>query len=241
MKSWFRLILDTHFWARYLLAAGLILIAAGWVFQGDAGQYFQPERIVGKAIVIDPGHGGIDSGAVSALGDFEKEITLQISQKLVAKLRNAGANVILTRETDVDYYTRGKGGKRNDLEKRIELTEDHQSELFVSIHCNAIRGKRWSGAQAFYHLHSEEGKLLAEIVQSYLKDFPPGNRRHAKAEDYYLLRKNIPAALIVEVGFLSNAEEAERLKDESYQERLADALFQGLVHYVALKAGSQSQ
>jgi N-acetylmuramoyl-L-alanine amidase len=237
MKSWLRVIWDSHFWAQYLLAAGLILMALAWVMQGEEPQYFLPERMEGKKIMIDPGHGGIDSGAMSALGDFEKEITLQISHKLATKLRNVGANVVMTREADVDYYTRGKGGKRNDLEKRIEMTEEHQAELFISIHCNAIRGKRWSGAQAFYYNQSEDGKTLAEIVQSYLKDFPTGNRRQAKAEDFYLLRKNIPASLIVEVGFLSNAEEAARLKDENYQDQLAEALFRGIVHYVVVKTG----
>lgn len=223
-------------WSRIFLAAGILLFAASWAMEPNTAQYYRPELLTGQLITVDPGHGGIDSGAVSSLGDFEKEITLQIGLRLADKLRTAGANVMLTRDTDADYYTRGKGGKRNDLEKRIEMTEGHQSQLFVSIHANAIKGSRWSGAQVFYHKQSEEGKLLAVTMQQYLKDFPEGNNRKEKADDYFLLRKLSIPAVIVEVGFLSNATEAAQLKDEAYQDRLAEAMLRGIVHYLALKA-----
>jgi N-acetylmuramoyl-L-alanine amidase len=227
---------STKYMSQALLATGIVLIAAAWALNMNNDRYYQPELLAGKAVVIDPGHGGIDGGAVSALGNFEKEITLQIGIKLAERLRAAGANVLLTREEDADYYTKGKGGKRRDLDKRIEMAEEHQAVLFLSIHANAIKGSRWSGAQVFYHPQSNEGELLAATMQQYLADFPPGNKRKEKADDFYLLRKNTMPSVIVEVGFLSNAEEAERLKDEAYQDKLAEAILKGMVHYLALKA-----
>jgi N-acetylmuramoyl-L-alanine amidase len=229
---------STRYMAEVLLAAGIVLIAAAWALNLDDARYYRPELLAGKAITIDPGHGGIDGGAVSVLGDFEKEITLQIGTKLAERLRAAGANVLLTREEDADYYTQGKGGKRSDLDKRIEMAEEHQAVLFLSIHANAIKGGRWSGAQVFYHPLSSDSKLLASTVQQYLADFPPGNRRKEKADDFYLLRKNTMPSVIVEVGFLSNAQEAERLKDEAYQDKLVEAILRGMVHYLVLKAGN---
>jgi N-acetylmuramoyl-L-alanine amidase len=224
-----------EYWSRLLLASGLLVLIAATILPGDEEKYNRMDVLAGKAVIIDPGHGGVDGGAVSALGDFEKEITLQIGSKITEKLRAVGANVIMTRDSDVDYYTKGKGGKRNDLEKRIEITQEHQAELFVSVHANAIKGERWSGAQVFYHPTSVEGKSLAETVQHYLRNFPPGNKRGVKSDDYYILRKNTIPSIIVEVGFLSNAEEAGRLKDEAYQEKLAEAVVRGIAHYVILK------
>jgi N-acetylmuramoyl-L-alanine amidase len=229
---------SAKYMSHVLLATGIVLMAAVWVLDMEDSRYYRPELLAGKAITIDPGHGGIDGGAESALGDFEKEITLQIGIKLAEKLRAAGANVLLTREDDVDYYIRGKGGKRTDLDKRIEIAAEHQAMLFLSIHANAIKGSRWSGAQVFYHPQSEEGKLLASTIQQYLANFPPGNKRKEKADNFYLLRKNTMPSTIVEVGFLSNSEEAERLKDEAYQDKLAEAILRGMVHYLVLKTGN---
>lgn len=238
MAGWWNRYLTRGSWAYLFLAAGAILLTMSVVLNEGGALNFRPEILAGKIIVIDPGHGGVDGGAVSALGDFEKEITLQIGIKLANRLRTAGsADVVLTRDRDLDYYTPGKGGKRNDLERRIEITQNSGAGLFISIHANAIKGKQWSGAQVFYHPGSEEGKKLAAIMQANLKDFPPGNKRKEKSEDYYILRKSTIPAVIVEVGFLSSPDEAGRLKNEGYQEQLAEAIFRGIVQYEAEKAG----
>lgn len=222
-------------WSCLFLISGVVLVAVAAVSDNDE-RYYRPELLTNKIIVVDPGHGGVDGGAVSALGDFEKEITLQIGKKVADRIRATGAKAVLTREDDIDYYHRGKGGKRSDLEKRLVIMKENEAQLFISVHANAIKGQRWAGAQVFYHPNSTEGKALAEVIQRHLKDFPPGNRRKEKAEDYYILRHNDIPAVIVEVGFLSNAEEAAKLKEETYQDQLAEAIFRGIVHYVALKA-----
>jgi N-acetylmuramoyl-L-alanine amidase len=126
--------------------------------------------LAGVAIVVDPGHGGVDSGA-KYHGVVEKELTMDIALKLAETLRGSGATVTLTRETDIDYYTRGKGGKRRDLTKRVEIINASGAAVFVSIHANAIRGGSWFGAEVYYNPAREENKLLAQTMQQALRNF----------------------------------------------------------------------
>lgn len=223
--------LKTSWWACLFLTSGVMLLTVAAMSANEQSSY-RPELLAGKTIVVDPGHGGVDGGAISALGYFEKEITLQIGKKLADRISTTGAKAVLTREEDIDYYTRGKGGKRSDLDKRLEISNGNEAQILISIHANAIKGKRWAGAQVFYHPNSAEGQILSRCIQHKLTDFPPGNRRKEKMEDFYLLRQSTIPAVIVEVGFLSNAEEAARLKNESYQDRLAEGILRGLVDYV---------
>lgn len=193
--------------------------------------------LMGICIAIDPGHGGIDDGA-SRNNVIEKDLNLAISLKLASILNNAGASVVLTRENDVDYYTKGKGGKRNDLMKRIEIIHNANPRLFISIHANAIAGSRWTGAQVFYSPAIAENKLLAETVQEALRNFPAGNRRQAKQDlDILVLnRTNIPG-ILVETGYISNAAEAAQLADSNYQQEIALAIAKAVAYHLRNNAG----
>jgi N-acetylmuramoyl-L-alanine amidase len=185
----------------------------------------------GKCVIIDPGHGGIDSGA-SANGAIEKEITLAIAVKLEKIIIEHGGTVILTRNSDMDYYTRGKGGKRNDLLKRVELVNNSGANLFVSIHCNAIRETNLFGAQVFYNNKLVDNKQLAEIMQQALKNFPPGNKRQAKQDlNILVLNATTIPGILVETGYITNTNEAAQLKDESYQQRLAVQIAKGMAYH----------
>lgn len=187
--------------------------------------------LAGRVVTVDPGHGGVDSGA-KYHGLVEKELTLAISLRLAETLRQSGATVVLTRETDVDYYTRGKGGKRSDLAKRVEIINASGAAAFVSIHTNAIRGGSWSGAEVYYCPGREENKLLAETMQRALKDFPPGNKRQAKEDsDILVLKDTIIPGVLVETGFLSNAREAALLADPAYQEKLVGQIARALAYH----------
>lgn len=192
-------------------------------------------HLSGHIVAIDPGHGGIDGGA-NGNGLAEKEITLAISAKLAGILQANGAQVVMTRENDTDYYTRGKGGKRNDLMKRVEIINSSEAQLFVSIHCNAIRDPRLSGAQVFYG--KAENKTLAEVMQRALKAFPPGNRRQAKQDSNIIMLKatSIPGVL-VETGYITNHEEAMRLADSSYQQKLAEQIAKSLAYHFSQNVG----
>ena len=191
--------------------------------------------VAGHSVILDPGHGGIDSGASSNQA-VEKEITLSIALKVGEILRNHGAHVFFTRSSDMDYYTRGKGGKRNDLIKRTAMIEEAGAEMFVSIHCNAIRLEGQFGAQVFYNPKLEENKELALIMQRALRDFPNGNKRQAKEDLHILLLKEVSIpGVLVETGYLTKKEEARRLSDAAYQQKMAEQIAKGLAYHFSQK------
>jgi N-acetylmuramoyl-L-alanine amidase len=185
----------------------------------------------GHTIMIDPGHGGIDSGA-RYNNLLEKDINLAFSKKLGQCLSAYGATVLYTREDDSDYYTKGKGGKRNDLLKRVEIIDQSSAEVFISIHCNAVKDSQWYGSQVFYNPKNQANKFIAEIMQDLLKKFPPNNKRQAK-QDLQILLLNSPKkpGVLVETGYLSNKNEARLLSDAEYQERMVMQLAKGLAYY----------
>lgn len=198
------------------------------------------DAVSGRTVVIDAGHGGIDSGA-RYHNLLEKDITLALSLKLGELLKAHGATVVYTREGDVDYYTKGKGGKRNDLLTRIDMINQSQADVFVSIHCNAVKESRWTGSQIFYNPKLEDNKKIAEMMQSRLRDFPPNNRRQAKRDEKILVLNSaqIPGVL-VEAGYLSNSKEAALLSDAAYQSRFVEQLGKSLASYVhEAKGGSE--
>lgn len=189
------------------------------------------ENLRGHKIIIDPGHGGIDSGAM-ANHVIEKQITMAISMKLAEVLQQHGALVTLTRSGDIDYYTRGKGGKRNDLLKRIQIIEESGAELFISVHCNAFHAVNLSGSQVFYSPNFSQNKILAEGLQQALRDFPPNNKRQVK-EDLHILLLNgtrIPGVLI-ETGYITNQKEALLLVTDDYQQKLVEQIGKALAYY----------
>lgn len=187
-------------------------------------------------IVIDPGHGGIDNGATRH-NTIEKELNLAIALKTAEMLNQAGAVTILTRSEDVDYYTKGKGGKRNDLMKRIEIITASQPRMFISIHANAIPGSKWTGAQVFYNPRVPDNKLLAQALQEQLHKFPPGNHRQAKEDlNIFLLKALDIPGVLVETGYISNPTEAANLKQPQYQQELAQAIVNGLAIYLQRQA-----
>jgi len=185
----------------------------------------------GKVIAVDPGHGGVDGGA-KYNGLEEKEVTLALALKLGEVLRANGATVVLTRETDRDFYTRGKGGKRNDLLKRVDIINNSGAALFVSVHANAITGSRWFGAEVYYNPKLAENRKLAETTQRALHSFPPGNKRQIKQDSNILVLKdtNVPGMLI-EAGFLSNPREASLLADAAYQQNMAEHIAKALAYH----------
>ncbi len=187
---------------------------------------------VNKIIVVDAGHGGTDSGAVRD-NIIEKDITLSISKKLAKKLSDAGAAVVMIRSTDTDLVKDGeKYSKRADLSNRVKKANESKADLYISIHTNAETNPSWQGAQTFYNAQSEEGKLLAVAIQD---EFIKGlkTKRQALTGDYFVLKNTEMPAVIVEVGFISNHKEGALLVDDSYQDKVAEAIFQGLIRYMS--------
>lgn len=184
-------------------------------------------------VVIDAGHGGYDPGKIGVHSEKEKDINLEIAIKLQKYLEQNKICVIMTRTEDVSLCDEsGSGSKKaSDMKKRVEIVNASNADLCISIHQNSYNASEVKGAQVFYYSKSEEGKNFAEILQSVLKsDVDNSNNRKAKANDnyYMLLKVNCPA-VIVECGFLSNWEEATSLKDEFYQDKIAQAINKAVI------------
>jgi N-acetylmuramoyl-L-alanine amidase len=205
-----------------------------WTDSGFRTAWNMP--LAGKVIVLDPGHGGPDGGAVSADGLVEKDVTLPITFYLRDYLQEAGALVVLTRESDRDLAEEGTKGlsrrKTQDLFSRARLIKSSRADALISIHLNAIPSSRWSGAQTFYHPSREANKRLATWIQKELVHKLGNTTRLSKqnGEVFLLKTSPVPAAL-VEVGFLSNPQEAAMLRDEGYQKKLAAAIYYGILRF----------
>lgn len=192
--------------------------------------------LAGKTIVIDPGHGGPDGGAVGRDQTQEKDIALDVAKKLRSYLEQAGGLIYLTREEDTDLADPDTSGlsrrKSEDIRNRLDFIHDKQADLFVTIHLNAIPSPRWRGAQTFYYPEFDESRHLAKMIQAELvRNLENTDREALAINGIYLLKyAEIPGAL-VEIGFLSNEEERELLKQDEYQEQVAGSIYLGILRY----------
>lgn len=200
----------------------------------------------GKTIAIDAGHGGIDGGAVSKQGAIEKDLNLAISLYLRDYLQQAGAIVVMTREEDTDLAAKDTKiiarRKTEDLMKRVAIIKESKPDIVVSVHMNSIPSDKWSGAQTFFTPSNESNGVLAALIQEEIRRNLENTNRIASVikNEVYLMKQitDIPMAL-VEVGFLSNAEEAGRLANADYQRSVAAAIYQGIMRFSAgEKAGT---
>jgi N-acetylmuramoyl-L-alanine amidase len=201
-----------------------------------------PGAIAGKVVVIDPGHGGIDPGCVGKSGIKEKEIVLPVAKYLSIELRKHNIRTILTREEDKSLAENGDprlSWKRRDLGARVDIANQAQADLFISIHANSFPESIWSGAQTFYNGQSSDSKLLAESIQDSLVRALGPNRRRALAADYRVLRESKMPASVVEIGFLSNPREETLLSDPSYQRKAASAIASGIIAYFVAQYQAQ--
>jgi len=191
----------------------------------------------GKVIVIDPGHGGPDGGAIGKDETSEKEISLLVAMKLRDYLQQSGALVYLTREDDTDLaadQTRGLSARKSeDIRNRLQFIHDHEADLFVTIHLNSIPSPQWSGAQTFYYPEFDESKHLANMIQEEVIRNLENTKRSALAMNgiYLLKYAEVPGAL-VEIGFLSNEVEREQLKTDAYQRKMAASIYEGILRYI---------
>lgn len=183
-----------------------------------------------KKVVLDAGHGGRDPGKIGAGEIQEKDVNLKIAKKLKGKLEERGIQAVLTREKDETLAPEGSANRQvEDIKKRVERIDGENALLAVSIHQNSYQDPEVRGAQVFYYQHSTKGKEAAAILQEALIRMDPEHPREAKANGtYYLLRRTQTPTVIVECGFLSNPEEAKLLASEEYQEKIAEAVAEGI-------------
>jgi len=194
------------------------------------------EEEVRYTVVLDPGHGGEDGGAVGCDGTVEKNLNLALAGLVKLGLESRGINVLMTRTEDDD--TDGLSGfhKRRDLEARAETGNSSGADLYVSIHMNAsVSGKDY-GFQVWYGSGNAEGKRAAEILSATVEERKICNRIRAVKkvpETLYIFRTVRIPNLLVECGFISNASDMYKLNQETFRQQLAEALCDGICAYLS--------
>lgn len=232
-----------------------LLLAAVALFASQTNQAvqvvnFHAELMEKKqTVIIDAGHGGEDGGSSSSSGILEKDINLAIALDLRDLLVQDNYDVIMIREGDyaVGDTTLGtiRERKRSDMNNRIQTINESGESILVSIHQNHFTESQYHGAQMFYSANREESAQLAESIRfNIIAALQPENNRESKPADssIYLLDSCKVPGVIVECGFLSNPEEAEKLNTESYQKQMAYAIYSGVTDYFkTLDAGGSGE
>jgi N-acetylmuramoyl-L-alanine amidase len=176
--------------------------------------------LLDKTIVIDPGHGGIDVGAISLNDEYESQFAMQTGRVLERYLKRQGANVTFTREDDY-YYS---------LASRATLSNYLQADMFLSLHYNSEPA--YPSANGINTYYREPGfQMLADTVHASILEETSANDRGVASGNYSVLRNNRRPSLLLELGFLSNQTEEQKIKQASYHEKLAKGITNGIINY----------
>ena len=176
------------------------------------------------SVVIDPGHGGTDPGAIGIRGIRETDVVLEVSKIVKKLLSDKGVKVLLTRKNEIDL----------DLPLRVSFANNTDADIFVSIHANASRGKRRdiNGLETFY-FRGGRGRLLAKKIQKQILRVSPGSPdRGVKQGRFYVIKNTSMPAVLVEIGFLTGRLDARRLEKAAHRKRLAYAIAKGILEYL---------
>lgn len=196
-----------------------------------ANAYVNDFPLLGKVIYLDAGHGGKDPGAIYD-DVYEKEISLSIVKKLELELEKHGAIVLLTRDGDYDLAeVNAKKRKQSDLTKRANLINDSKCDMYISIHLNAYSSTKWNGLQIFYDDVNPNNKVLAEVMNDTLKSNLKNIRDIKKENGYFMYHQIKVVGILIESGFITNANDRYKLRDSDYQTKLARNIAFGVVNY----------
>lgn len=186
--------------------------------------------LLGKVFYIDPGHGGLDAGAISSKF-FEKDMNLLLSQKLTKALISKGAIVYLTRNGDYDLSSSTINRKRSDLYARVKLINNSNADMYISIHLNASPSSKWNGLQIFYSSVLKENKKLAETITNIMKENMQNIRDVKQENGYYMYSKIKVPGILVEAGFISNPNDNYKIRQVEYQDILINNIVIGIEKY----------
>lgn len=184
----------------------------------------------GQVIFVDPGHGGVDPGAVGSR-ILEKDVDLAVARHLGKLLEKNGARVVHSRTGDYEMELEESA----DVEARLKLMKESRPTIVVSIHCNAFVSPAEYGAQTFYSTNHPQSRLLAQCIQELLKEETDTYREISSRLDHFILNHARVPAVTVELGFLSNPEEETLLGDPAYQEKLAEIICRGILRFTELR------
>ena len=219
------------------LALILVMVIFVDVSMGKSGWSLPP--LLGRIIVVDPGHGGIDGGAHDQQGLLEKNLNLEIAHWLRRSLKEAGAFVVLTREGDheLSYLSnKYKSRHRRDLNSRVLIAEKSRADILLSIHINAAGNPTHRGSIVFFQPDSAESKSLAVLIQEELSKIALHHTRLPLCgRIYYILRNSPVTAVLLETGFLTNPEEKKLLSEPQYQQAIARAITAAVIRHFTHK------
>jgi len=188
-------------------------------------------------VVIDAGHGGTDPGSIGYKTKVhEADLNLKLSKMLKTKLENAGIGVVMTR-TDEKAMLEGSGKKwkKEDMRLRKELIKTIRPNMVISIHQNSYTNHSYRGAQVFYDKTSDISKQIADFIQAEFKQDLDKSIKATSPGDYFMLKCTYAPSVIVECGFLSNAEDENLLLSEEYQEKIITCIYKGIIKFLQIK------
>lgn len=231
-----------NFFYRHRVALGFLSLLLAVIFTFGIC-FFALSRTTAQAgrltVVIDAGHGGIDGGVTGVKsGVKESDINLSVSRFLQKEFEEAGFLVVQTRPTEAGLYGAATAGfKKRDMKKRAEIIDSNSPALVISVHQNFFSLSSRRGAQVFFRENGENSRTLACAIQTSLNEMPECVRKSEPLKgDYFMLNCNELPAVIVECGFLSNAEDEKLLLSEAYQKKLAAAIKNGALAYLSAGA-----
>lgn len=220
----FSLVAKEGDWYKINLSGNKIGFVAGWLVSvnGNTAVVERPsinQYLKGKTIVIDPGHGGNDSGAIGVSGTYEKNLNLRTSRMVVDKLNASGANVVMTRNSD-NYVS---------LRSRVSISHYRNADAFLSIHYDSVNDRSVRGITSYYYKNIDVS-LASNIQKELIKNTGFKNRQHRQG-NYQVLRENRNPSVLLELGFLSNPTEEYTVNTNSFQEKVSNGIFYGLAQY----------
>lgn len=212
----------------YLVIIISVLTIAIWYSEAITVLAENSSPIRSKIVIIDPGHGGVDGGAISCTGLPESKYNLEISLRLNDLLNLLGHKTRLIRNEDISVYTDGNTisqKKISDLKERVRIVNNYEDALLLSIHQNNFPDSRYSGAQVFFSKTDRSQHVAEDLQQAFIRYLnPDSHRREKKSTGIYLLEHVQCPAVLIECGFLSNPEEEAKLRNRNYQQKLCSII-----------------
>jgi N-acetylmuramoyl-L-alanine amidase len=209
--------MPTNLYRLRLFAAGL-LIAFLECAAFSTAQAKRASKDSGSSltVVIDAGHGGYDRGGIPGQRVSEKEMTLDVAQRLKKALAANGYRVVMTRDSDVSVP----------LATRVAIANSYANAIFVSIHFNSAKRAGAGGIETYFY--SRDSLSLASAIHYFVAGGAPSSNRNVRRRGYYVLRKTTVPAVLVECGFLTNPTEAAYAQTASYRQKLAEEIAAGV-------------
>lgn len=196
----------------------------------DGDRFAFTAGLKGKRIVLDPGHGGSDPGAIGPNGVMEKEVALDVSMKVEELLKQAGAEVVMTRRDDRDVYGRNATASQ-ELQARVDVGRKNPADLFLSIHANSFVKPTAHGTATYYYAKTRYDGMLAEALQNGMVEYGELYDRGKVEANFYVVKRSDMPAVLLEMAFISNPEEERLLNSEEFQQKLAQGICKGLSEF----------